>query len=328
MKKIISSSLLLFALAVVFTGCLKDKGFDNRSYGINDPDTQAPGVGFPLGSRPKNDYGLDVSASPQTVPGLVYINLEAGNPAKSNVNITISNNTTALLNAYNLANGTNILALPTTVWSVPTSLVIPAGGRNIQDIITISNTTSLNPNNQYAIGLTITAVDGGYKIAENLKNLFIVFSVKNKYDGKYSMNGRFYHPSLQADFAPHITFNVECHTAGPNNVVVYWPLYGGYYTPLSSAGNPICCFTAQSLGLAVNPATNVVTCYNADPAGTIIYSQVTSSGSFGLPVYNPSMWDDLNKKFNISFGYNLTSGTMVAGVSRGWIETLTRTGPR
>jgi hypothetical protein len=171
-------------------------------------------------------------------------------------------------------------------------------------------------------------VDGGYTIAENLRNLFIVFSVKNKYDGKYDMTGRFYHPSLEPGFGTHSTFKVELRTAGPNDVSVYWPLYGGFYTPLSSGGGPACCFTAQTLGINVNPATNVATCYNADPAGTIIYSQVVSSGTFGFPVNNPSVWVDASKQFKLSWGYNLTAGTIVAGVSRAWITTLTRTGPR
>jgi hypothetical protein len=39
MKKIISSSLILAILAVAFTGCLKDKNFDNHTLGLNDPDT-------------------------------------------------------------------------------------------------------------------------------------------------------------------------------------------------------------------------------------------------------------------------------------------------
>ncbi|MBI5856540.1 MAG: DUF1735 domain-containing protein [Sphingobacteriales bacterium] len=328
MKRILSFSLLAAALAVAVTGCLKDKGFDNHTYGINDPDTQPPGVGFPLGGKPKNDVGLDLSSSPQVINGLAFVNLESGNPASSDVHVTLSNNSTALVGAYNTANGTNIQVLPSATWSVPTALTIPAGGRNIEVPITVSTTAALNANLQYAIGLTITAVDGGYKIADNLKNLFIVISVKNKYDGKYTMVGRFYHPSVEPTFQQHVTFFVECHTTGPNSVDIYWPLIPGYNTPLSSGGLPACCFTNQTLGLQINPATNVVTCVNSHPSAGISYSQITSSGSFGFPVFNPSMWDDVNKRFNISFGYSLTGGTVVAGVSRAWIETLTRTGPR
>jgi len=40
MKKILSTTTLIIALSVAFTSCLKDKGFENNEYGINDPDTQ------------------------------------------------------------------------------------------------------------------------------------------------------------------------------------------------------------------------------------------------------------------------------------------------
>lgn len=322
MKKILSTTLLVTAMAVAFTGCLKDKGFENYTYGINDPDTQPPGVGFPFGSNAKNDYGLDVTASPQLVNGLVYVNLEAGNPASSAVNITISNNTTALVNAYNAANGTAIQALPTAIWSVPTTLTIASGGRNTQAPITVTNTTALNSNLQYAVGLTITAVSGGYKIADNLKNLLIVFSVKNKYDGKYTMRGQFYHPSLQPDFGPHV-FSVELHTSGPNSVRLYWPLVGGYNTPLTSGGGPACCFASQELSLNVNPATDAATPVNTSPGGLTYDPITTHNGN----VYN-NRWNDPTKVFYAAWGYFLGAGGTVGAGSRAWIDTLTRTGPR
>ena len=54
MKRIFLASALLATMGLFLTGCLKDKGFDNHEYGINDPDTQPPGIGFPLGAKAKN----------------------------------------------------------------------------------------------------------------------------------------------------------------------------------------------------------------------------------------------------------------------------------
>ncbi|MBL7748997.1 MAG: hypothetical protein JNM19_16275, partial [Chitinophagaceae bacterium] len=65
MKRIINVAVLFAMMIVVFSGCLKDKGFDNYEYGINDPDTQPPGVGFPKAANKKNTVGLDVSGSNQ-----------------------------------------------------------------------------------------------------------------------------------------------------------------------------------------------------------------------------------------------------------------------
>ena len=112
MKKTSLASVLFVALlAMTFTGCLKDKGFDNYEYGINDPDTQPPGVGFPLGAKAKNPFGLDVSGSTQVVNDMVYVNLNAGNPAPSDITITLEIKSAEIISAYNTANGTNVQVL-------------------------------------------------------------------------------------------------------------------------------------------------------------------------------------------------------------------------
>lgn len=330
MKKIILSSLFIAGLAVTFTGCLKDKGFENNEYGINDADTQPPGVGFPFGSKAKSDWGLDVTTSTQAVTGLVYVNLESGTAAKTDVNVKLTNNTTALVASYNTANnltGTSqVLALPTSIYSVPLALVIPSGGRNVETTINITNTTALDANRLYAVGLTITGVDGGYKIADNLKNLLIVFSVKNAYDGKYNLRGRFHHPSASNPPAAFTT-KVEMHTTGPNTVKMYWPDDPGYSIPFLSGGS-LTAFTGQEAEFTVNAATNAVTVQNV-AAGAVTFYTMSSTG-FGTLPYN-HRWDPATKTFYASWGYNLGAGGAFGGngsASRMWEDTLIRTDPR
>lgn len=255
MKKLLSSALLLATLAVAFTGCLKDKGFDNHTYGINDPDTQPPGVGFPLGANAKNGYGLNVATTNQVLDGFVYVNLESGNAAKSDVHITLADRTATLLSAYLTSTGGavgSIIPLPTSVYTVATSLTIPAGGRNVETPITIGNTTALNPNQAYCIGYTIISVDGGYKIAKNLENLFMVFSVKNRMDGLYSITGaalRFGDPALSGNFGPYTR---ALATTGPNSV--QWagsvPWANGSGSALPGGYEP---------AITVDPVSNLIT---------------------------------------------------------------------
>ncbi|MEO7984173.1 MAG: DUF1735 domain-containing protein [Bacteroidota bacterium] len=330
MKKIALALTLFTATVFGLTGCLKDKGFDNHDYGINDPDTQPPGVGFPNGSKPRTDFGLDVSTTSQPVNSLVYVNLESGTPASSDVHITLTNNTTALLAAYNAANnltGTNaVLPLPANLYNVVLAMTIPAGGRNVQVPINVTNTTTLDANRLYAVGLTITGADGGYTIASNLKNLFIVFSVKNRFDGKYTMKGKFYHPTNDPAFSPH-TLQVELHTTGPNSVKLYWPLVSAYATPLTVAGSPACCFADQELGFTVNPTTNAMVVSNVSPTAATAYDPIayypTPASSFS------NRWDPATKTFYAAWGYSLGAGnTVLLGASRAWIDTLIRTGPR
>ena len=324
MKKIILASALFTAMVIVFTGCLKDKGFDNHQYGINDPDSQPPGVGFALGATTKVGYGLDVTTSTQSVNGIVQVNLYAGPAAAADIHVTLSINN-ALITAYNTANGTTVQVMPTAGYTLPLSLTIPAGGVNVLVPISVGNTTGLNSNLSYAVALTITAVDGNLKIAENLKNLLIIFSVKNQYDGKYNMRGRFYHPANDPAFSPHLLF-VELQTSGPNSVRLYWPLVGGYNTPLTVNGQPACCFAAQELSINVNPSTNAATAVNTAVGGTIVYDAISR---YPPGTILTNRWDPAAKIFYLSFGYNLgPGGTFVLGTSRAWIDTFIRTGPR
>src|ERR1700741_178994 len=128
MKKLLSTSLLLAAMAFAFTGCLKDKGFDNHTYGINDPDTQPPGVGFPLGTSAKYTVGLDAGvATLQAINNVIFINILGGIPAKSDVQVTLQLND-ALRTAYNTATGSNIVLFPAAFYSIPTlTVTLPAG---------------------------------------------------------------------------------------------------------------------------------------------------------------------------------------------------------
>ena len=323
MKKILSSFLLIAVVAIAFTGCLKDKGFDNHTYGINDPDTQPPGVGFPFAANAKNDFGLDAgSTTNQFVNGLLYVNLEAGNPASSDVHVTLANTTTALLAAYNLANGTAILPLPAAIYSFPTALTILAGATNTQVALTVTNTTSLNPNNQYAVAITISAVDGGYKIADNLKNLFIIFGIKNQYDGKYNFKGQNYHPSANPNFTGFTT-TVEMWTTGPNSVKIYWPAAGAFAGPSWLGG--LSYFGLQEPEITVNPSTNAITVQNTAAGAVTFYTMGMGFDNLG---YN-SRWVPGTKTMYFNYGYNLgPGGTFTLGTSREWIDTAIRTGPR
>ncbi len=325
MKRIIFSSLLIAAVSFTFTSCLKDKGFDNYEYGINDPDTQAPGVGFSFGANAKNDYGLDVKSTPQVVNGLTNVNMLTGVVPSNDVNVTLTNNTTTMLAAYNSANGTAILALPTALYTVPATLVVPAGSRFNDAPITVSNTTTLDPNKQYAVGLTISAVDGGYNIAGNMKNLFIIFGVKNQYDGTYTLNGMFHHP-VGANPPANFTGTVQMHTSGPNSVKMYVPLFGGYYS-LMIYGGGLNAFGSQEPNFTVNQVTNKVTVQNVAAGATTFYDMGLGFNNAGYD----SRWDPSTKTMYACWGYNLGAGGTFGGngsAARLWLDTLIRTGPR
>ena len=87
MKKLLSHALLFGALVISATGCLKDKGFDNHEYGINDPDKSPSGVGFVLGINAKNSRAIEVG--PNQLIKDITINFEGGTAPSQDVHITL-----------------------------------------------------------------------------------------------------------------------------------------------------------------------------------------------------------------------------------------------
>ncbi|HUM96567.1 MAG TPA: DUF1735 domain-containing protein [Chitinophagaceae bacterium] len=303
MKKIISSTLILAALAVSFTGCLKDKGFDNHTYGINDPDTQPPGVGFPKAVASKVTIGVELDPNPQTVNDLVFVNVLAGEPAKTDVNITLVIND-ALRTNYNLNNSTNILQLPPSEYSVGLSLTIPAGQRFAQIPLILPSTNSLNPNDTYGLGLTISSVDGGYKIADNFKNLFIEVGVKNKYDGVYQLNG----VHNRAPYLFPFETEVEMWTTGPASVAMYWPEVSDFGQPIGTAPGAISWYgNAVSPNFTFNPATNEVIGVSLQVGAAVTLGLVTLDATADAnpdgPIYN-RMDVGPPKKIYVAYQYN------------------------
>lgn len=319
MKKIIVGSFLITALSVVFTSCLKDKGFENYEYGINDPDTQPPGVGFPRAAAAKYTIGIDLSSAPQSVDQVVYVNLESGSAASSDVNITLQLND-ALRTAYNTANGTNIVALDPSLFSVSLSLTIPAGQRNVSVPINFPNTSTLDPNNTYGIGVTIASVDGGYKIADNLKNLFIEVGLKNKYDGRWNLRG----VHNRSPYLFPFNTNMEMWTTGPSSVALYWPAAGDFGQIIGTAPGVISWYgPAVSPNFLFDPVTNICTSVSGMPANAVTLDMVTNDQVADANPNGPitNRYEPGPKKMYLTYQYN-------GNDLRRFYDTLTYLGPR
>lgn len=166
-------------LLVAGAGCLKDKGYDDQDYGLQV--NERKGVAFPQAAASPIAVGINSQTAPLTIegPGLA---LEQNSIASSNVTITVVMNNTLVTDA-----GKTVM--PAGSFSIPSlTVTIPAGSKFSDALkITFPNTSLLDPTKEYGLGFTISAVDQGYTIAANQKNVLFTFTIKNKYDGNYSM---------------------------------------------------------------------------------------------------------------------------------------------
>jgi hypothetical protein len=322
MKKIVLSALLLAAVSFGLTSCLKDKGFENGEYGINDPDTQPPGVGFPRGAAAKYTIGIDLKAEAQVLEGIVFVNLESGKPATSDVHIKLEYND-AIRVAYNNATGATMLQMDPSLVSTTLDLVIPAGERYAQVPITFIDANTLDPNETYGVGLTIVSVDGGYRIAENLKNLLIEVGVKNKYDGIYRLKA---YGNLGGNTSAPFLVSTTCgygltlETIGPNSVRLS-------NQPLWRGGAFFDGFCNVNFDFHFNPAndnlSSVTGWSDCPPSAPIAVNFPATSPNFpqlGVPGYN-SRYDPATKTIYMAAGLNNNQNWIV-------VDTLIYCGPR
>ncbi len=319
MKKIFLSFSLFTTVTLLLTSCLKDKGFENGTYGINDPDSQPPGVGFPRAAAAKYTVGINLSSTPQIVKGVIFVNLESGVPATSDVVVTLVLKD-ALRTAYNTANGTNILALNPSLFNVGLTVTIPAGQRNGQIPITFPNTSSLNPNNSYGFGISIASVTGGYRIASNLDDLFIEVTLKNKYDGVYQLKG--YHNRTPYTFP--FTTDVEMWTTGPSSVAMFWPDGGDFGQPIGIGPGAVNWYgPAVSPNFQFDPATDLCTGVTGMPANVVSLGMVTADNVTDANPNGPivNRYEPGPKKMYLVFQYN-------GNDLRRFYDTLTYLRPR
>ncbi len=303
---------------MALTGCLKDKEFE--SYRTGMVISEVKGVAFPQAASSPIVVGITGQAAPLTVTG-PFLTLEADRPASSDVHIKLAFDD-ALVTAAGMT------PLPAGSYSVNTlDITIPAGKSFYDQLkVTVNNSNTLDPNISYGIGFKIVSVDGGYTIAANSRNVVLGFTIKNKYDGIYTLKG--HHNRTPYTFP----YETEMHmvTKGPNEVYYFWP-------DVNSIGHPIG-ISATSMswyGAAIAPS---IVFNQATDLATDIYNQ-TPGTVISMQTINPAGGDN-----NVAVGETLVS-RYVAGATptqskiyaywryanndlRAFFDTLTYVGPR
>lgn len=215
MKRIsIYTTMIGLALISSLSSCLKD---------TTQPDfaKDKPVIELPIGSSASNGGGNSIAASftVGSTPSdyFVYVNYAAPDAASQNVTVTLSIDTAAATK-FNKVNGTNYTTLPATGYTLASNkIVIPAGQRLVKFPIKI-NTVNLDPNLTYALPVTI--VDGGgYTISGNFGTLISIITLKNKWDGVYTVTGSMI-DQVNSSLTGSYPVTLQLVTQGANTVAV------------------------------------------------------------------------------------------------------------
>ena len=288
MKNIITAIFLSSLLLLGGSGCLKDKAYENDDYGIVVKEVR--GVAFPQASISPVVVGITGQAAPLKVAG-PFITIEGDAAASADVTMKL-----AFSNA--LVTAKNLTPLPAGSYSLSTTdPVIKAGERSVSNIeLMVNNSNLLDPNISYGVGITITTVSAGYQLAQNSKDMVIGFTIKNKYDGIYRLQGR--HNRSPFTFPYDVTIHMV--TTGPNSVIFYWPEVKSIGHPI---GTGVGATSWYGVGIApevvFNSTTDLVTdVFNKTP-GTVI-TMFTGAGA-GISRFDGTVTP---KKMYVNWNYN------------------------
>ena len=275
-------------MTVAFSSCLKDKGFDNGEYGIQV--IEKKGVSLPQSIAGSVDIGLLSSDAPQILAAPI-VALETVGAQSSDVTVQFA------LKPELVSADPDLTLLPASAYSSNLTATIKAGKLLDTLEITIPRASDLDPNLTYGLGLELVSASNGFTIASNMKQVLIRITVKNIYDGEYTANGYFYHPT-----APRAITNrpKDLLTTGPNSVEVELGDLGG--------SGYFAIFT-------VDPVSGVLTISQA-PGSTpieIFTSGLPAQNLDGTPTAFVAAWpnasqcnnvyDAATKEFRVRYGY-------------------------
>ena len=236
---------------------------------------------------------------------LTELRLSTRTVTNQNTSVKVNSNPSVVSN-YNAANGTDYTAAGTAGFALTSDYQLGPQQRKVMVKASIRPAAFLD--RPYAIGLSIAEVSDG-EISPIAKNVIVFVSIKNEYDGIYSLKG--YSEVPGTGYTGHFSLacdeELEVVTSGNNSV------YIAPSQPAYSAG-----------GFAY--ITNLLPDFTLDKTTNKVAAVSSRSGSLGFifpfdPTYN-SRYNPATKTLYVKYGVE------PAGSGRYIIDTLTFCKPR
>lgn len=225
--------LIVSALAIplLFTACLKDENVEDRVYGLDGAEDIKL---IEILNSPDNIINLDYSTNDTTF-NLVTLHAATAQPVGEDVTVALTLDP-ALVTDYNTEHGTNYEAPPSSIYTMGSlTVTIPRGSRD--GYLKMTAKPSDISAGSYALGFRIASISNpNYLISENYKTVITRLSVKNRYDGVYSLRSRMEDWSVPYGIANTpwtwpASFGLEMQTSSANSVNMYSVAHGSFIHP-------------------------------------------------------------------------------------------------
>ena len=319
-KKLIS----VFAIgicSVLLSSCLEDTGYLNVFNGENK-DIAVVSIG--QAEHGRNVKTVEIKTTPQDLA--VIINIAR---ASSDVAVTVSVDAAALTkyNDEQLAIDPAFIAfklLPATTYTIPSATVtIPQGTLDMPFIVKLTS-SNVSLAESYMLPLTITSVDkSDVVIASNMKTSLVAVVVKNRFDGKYTVNGTMV-DNVNSTLTGYYPWKASLVTNGALQNVLQDE--EGYFADpkihIIKSGTAVSGYGTFAVTFNFDASNNVVSVINlfGQPAGNTRSAQLDPTGI--------NKWDPVTKTLRVKYFMIQTNQSTGTGPRVKFDETYTYTGPR
>ena len=314
MKQLINLKFLgaLSLISVLMISCLKDKGFEDGEYGLGEIEGKEL-ITIPFAKNAENAVALELKDEMQEVD-LFSANYDFESPAPQDITVTLERNDALI--------PTGFLLLPSSVYTIPTyDVVIPKGQRLSSVLKMRINTVTLDPAEAYAIGFSIKSVSkSGVTIASNLRNVLFTISLKNKYDGVYTVNGPLVDVA-NASITQWPNWTAHLVTTGPSSCVVVDMTYTGFEAHPIKAAGASSYYGAFGMEFHFDPATDKIIDVTSPyaPAANTRDAEIDPSGL--------NFWDPATQDIKVKY-FMMQPSVVASGPRVTFDETFTYKGPR
>ena len=293
MKKVSINIFLFSALLMGVSSCLKKDAMnidtDSGTKSVVEFANTGANVSDATSKYPRFFIDLGTITSGQVTSVQINVSYSGADVAPEDITVGLVVDSAALY-TYDTTFNLDYVVPPTSVYKMPSSVVIKKGTHQTSIQATITVGTDFDFNESYAIPLTIKSASFG-TISSNFGTAFYSFGGRNAYDGVYKMKGHVTHPNT-AYVGPFVAPEVEFSTVGA--------------TAIAMEAQPF--FNNGALSFfGVYPVFTV----NADNSVTV--SGLPAGGmapSVTDPTYK-NRYDPATKTFYISYSYNAATPRII-----------------
>jgi len=313
MKQNIFKCLLLgIALSVAFTSCREDEFVGDNDLGDGGKTI------IKIADGPQKTLFLTAFTDTRKVQLFSVTKDANSNAAISTASTVQLVSAPQLITAYNTANaGANLELLPESIFTLGTPGIVKnatgyavtfSGGEFNKDFAINIDGSKYDLSKKYAMAFTVGDIsNGGVLTAGTQKQILVIVSIKNKWDGVYTVTGTMVDVTNSAfghysAFLGATPYRLELRTVTATTCVIWDPKYfngGGNYVPFYT-GTGVSSFGSFDPIIEFNPTTGkivgITNFYGADVSANIRNARLDPTGV--------NQFNDATKTMEIK--YNLT----------------------